>query len=160
MKKAIMVLAIMGLWTGPALSSGSGFGLGVIVGEPTGISFKSRMSARSAVDGAAAWSVSDENAFQFHMDYLLHNYDLFTVEGIEGRLPFYFGVGGRVKFHDDSSAGDDGDTVVGVRLPLGINYLAAGPPLDFFFEIVPTMDLVPDTDFELNAGLGMRFYFR
>lgn len=150
----------MCLWAGQALSNGSGFGVGVIVGEPTGLSFKGWMSARDAVDAAAAWSFSGEDAFQFHMDYLLHNYDLFTVEGAEGRLPFYFGVGGRVKVHDDGGRGDDDDTIVGVRLPLGIDYLASGPPLDFFFEIVPTMDLVPDTDFDLNAGLGVRFYFR
>ena len=38
-----------------------GFGLGVVLGEPTGISFKSWTSAHGAFDGAVAWSVQRYN---------------------------------------------------------------------------------------------------
>jgi len=31
---------------------------------------------------------------------------------------------------------------------------------DVFVEVVPILDIVPDTEFEINAGIGARFYFR
>jgi hypothetical protein len=135
-------------------------GVGVIVGEPTGISFKSWTGTGHAIDGAAAWSFSEDDEFQFHIDYLFHNYDFFHAEDLDGRLPVYFGVGGRTKFEENSMRRDNDDTILGVRLPLGVAYHPSGPRLDFFVEIVPTLDFAPDTDFELDAGIGMRFYFR
>jgi hypothetical protein len=36
-----------------------GFGLGVIVGNPTGLSFKVWTGGSSAFDAAAAWSLDD-----------------------------------------------------------------------------------------------------
>ncbi len=107
------------------------------------------LTDRSAVDMAAAWSFSDEEAFHLHADYLLHNFDLISVS--QGRLPIYFGVGGRVKFEDESK--------LGVRVPVGLAYIFDGAPLDIFFEIVPILDLIPDTEFEANAAIGIRFFF-
>jgi hypothetical protein len=37
--------------------------------------------------------------------------------------------------------------------------LFSGTPLDIFFELVPILDLVPDTDVELNASVGLRYWF-
>ena len=139
---AVMIVA------GAAAAQGA-FGVGVIVGEPTGVTGKLWMTDRTAVDVAAAWSFSDESALHLHADYLFHNFDLIDVE--KGRMPIYFGIGGRVKFENDSR--------VGVRIPVGIAYLMEDAPIDFFFELVPLLDLVPDTDFKFNAALGARFFF-
>lgn len=79
---------------------------------------------------------------------------------MNGRLPAYFGVEARAKFDEDSGEQDHDDTVLGVRPPLGMAYHPSGSRLDFFVEIVPALDVAPDTDFELDAGIGMRFYFR
>ena len=139
---AIVVLA------GSAASQGN-FGLGIILGEPTGVSAKLWLTDRTAVDAAAAWSFSDEQAFHLHADYLLHNFDLIKVS--KGKLPVHFGIGGRVKFEDKSK--------VGVRIPVGLTYIFDGAPVDIFFELVPILDLAPDTEFEANAAIGARFYF-
>jgi len=32
-------------------------------------------------------------------------------------------------------------------------------PLDIFFELVPLIGLVPATDFEVNGGIGIRYFF-
>ncbi len=133
---------------GSAASQGN-FGLGIIVGEPTGLSAKLWLTERTAVDMAAAWSFSDEEAFHLHADYLLHNFDLINVE--KGRLPIYFGIGGRLKFEDKSR--------FGVRIPVGLTYIFDGAPIDIFFEVVPILDLIPDTDFTANAAIGARFFF-
>ena len=47
-----------------------GLGVGVILGEPTGISLKAWTSDKHAVDAAVAWSFSENDSFQFHADYL------------------------------------------------------------------------------------------
>lgn len=143
----IALLTVM-VFAGSAASQGA-FGLGVIVGEPTGVSAKIWMSDRSAVDMGAAWSFSDEAALHLHADFLLHNFDLISVEN--GRLPIHFGIGGRVKFEDDSK--------IGIRIPVGLTYIFDGAPVDIFVEAVPIVDLAPDTEFDVNAAIGARFYF-
>jgi hypothetical protein len=113
------------------------------------VSAKLWITERTAVDMAAAWSFSDEEAFHLHADYLLHNFDLINVE--QGRLPLHFGIGGRLKFEDESR--------FGVRIPVGLTYIFDGAPIDIFFEVVPILDLIPDTDFSANAAIGARFFF-
>ena len=69
-----------------------------------------------------------------------------------GRMLFYAGIGGRVKAEED-------DSRIGVRVPLGLDYVFAGPPLDVFFEVAPVLDVAPGTDFRVNGGIGIRYYF-
>ena len=128
------------------------FGLGIILGEPTGISGKLWTGGRSAVDGAVAWSTDRNSALHLHVDYLLHDFALITVE--EGRLPFYYGIGGRIKFSENNS-----DDFIGIRVPIGLEYIFAAARVDIFFEIVPILDLAPDTDFDFNAAIGARYFF-
>lgn len=132
-----------------AVHAQGNFGIGLIVGEPTGISAKMWLMKRTAVDAAAAWSFSDDAALHLHADYLFHNFDLIEVS--KGQLPVYFGAGARVKFESDSK--------LGVRIPVGLAYILEGAPLDLFAEIVPLVDLVPDTEFELNGSIGIRYFF-
>lgn len=127
----------------------SGFGLGVILGEPTGISGKLWMEKRKAIDGAVAWSFDKESALHLHADLLFHGRNIVKVE--MSKLLFYYGIGGRIKFEDKSK--------VGVRVPLGLNYIPSEVPLDVFLEIVPLLDLAPSTDFSLNAAIGVRYFF-
>ncbi len=127
----------------------SGLGLGIIIGEPTGISGKLWTGYRTAIDGAVAWSFEKESSMHVHGDLLFHNFHV--TKAHQGKFLTYYGIGGRVKFEDDSK--------VGVRIPLGINYLFAKAPLDFFVEIVPILDLAPSTDFSLNGAIGIRYFF-
>ena len=127
----------------------NGIGVGLIVGEPTGISGKYWTGSTTAFDAALAWSFVDENAFQIHADYLFHNIRLITIS--EGKLPFYYGIGARLKTANDIK--------LGVRVPLGSAYLFQNVPVDIFVEVVPILDLIPKTDFQINAALGARYFF-
>src|SRR5262245_41316938 len=49
-----------------------GAGLGIIVGEPTGVSAKIWVGGNTALDAAAAWSFADEGALHLHGDFLAH----------------------------------------------------------------------------------------
>ena len=131
-----------------------GFGLGVVLGEPTGISFKSWTSPHGAFDGGVAWSVSNyynkSGYLHLHADYLVHNFKLVDVN--QGQLPFYLGLGAKVVFANDP--------VFGARIPLGMNYIFGDVPLDLFAEIVPGLNFIPSTDFSLEGGIGIRYWFR
>jgi hypothetical protein len=150
------VTLLLLLTSSAAVAQDAGFGLGVIVGEPTGLSAKTWLSRRTAVDFAAAWAFSDNGSLHLHSDFLIHRFDLIRID--EGSLPLYFGIGGRLRFLEDSR-GDD-DVNLGLRIPVGLDYLFEGAPLDAFVEIVPILDLVPDSDVSLNASIGIRYWFQ
>jgi len=134
---------------GTAEAQDGGFGLGVILGEPTGISGKLWIEDNKAIDGAVAWSFEKKAAVHMHADLLFHSPHISKAE--MSKLLFYYGIGGRIKFEDKSK--------VGVRIPLGINYLSSETPIDVFLEIVPILDLAPSTEFSLNAAIGIRYFF-
>lgn len=134
---------------GQANGDGGNLGIGIMIGEPTGLSVKTWNSGRSAFGIGAAWSLSGRNeAIHLHADYLLHSW--FT-EMDEERLAFYYGIGGRIIFADDPRAG--------VRIPLGLNYVFGSIPFDIFVEAVPIVDLTPETEFAGNGAVGIRYYF-
>jgi hypothetical protein len=162
-KSIIIVILAACLLCSAAFAQKTGFGLGIIIGEPTGITGKCWLSGKSAIDGAVAWSFDGEN-LHLHADYLIHKFDLIKVA--KGSLPLYFGVGVRVRFDEDDHHFDDHDhdnhhhhDRIGVRIPVGLDYLFAHDPVDIFFEIVPILDLTPDTEFGFNAAIGFRYFF-
>lgn len=123
------------------------FGLGLMLGEPTGVTVKSWFGRRSAFDIGAAWSLSGRNeAVHLHTDYLHHNWFNDTEN-----LAFYYGIGGRVIFSNNATAG--------VRVPFGLNYVFDSAPFDLFVEAVPIIDLSPDVEFAGNGAVGIRYYF-
>ncbi|MBX7151498.1 hypothetical protein K1X84_07645 [bacterium] len=134
-----------------------GFGLGVIIGEPTGLNGKYWLTQNTALDFSAAWSFvdggrkgDDKDAVQLHSDYLIHHFNLIPVD--KGRLPLYYGIGARIVLSDK--------TGFGARIPVGLDYHFQNAPVDIFFEIVPVLDLIPSTDFDLNGAIGVRFWFK
>jgi hypothetical protein len=51
------------------------------------------------------------------------------------------------------------DPLIGVRVPIGLDYLFSDAPIDIFLEIVPILDLAPATEFDLGGGIGIRYWF-
>jgi hypothetical protein len=148
-----LILAVCSVSAAPASAiepAGGVWELGVILGEPTGLSAKYWTSRVNALDFGAAWSFQRNGQFHFHCDYLFHNYEFFQVD--PGKLPIYFGIGGRVRFDDD-------DSRIGLRLVLGAEYLTDAYPMSVFFEIAPIVDFAPETEADLNGGIGMRYVF-
>jgi hypothetical protein len=127
----------------------SGFGLGIILGEPTGVSGKLWTSGENAFDFAAAWSFQGSGNLLLQADYVWHIFRLIPVQ--EGKLPFYVGVGGEVILANDP--------VIGVRVPLGLDYMFNNAPVDIFVELVPILRLAPSTDFDFAGGIGARYWF-
>jgi len=138
------------------------FGLGVIIGEPTGISAKLWTSPTNAFDFGLGWSIegnsfsknegegNGESRLHFHMDYLWH---AFNAIKSEERFPIYYGIGGRV------NTGGGFSTSVAVRGVIGIAWMPRETPIDIFFELAPALQLSPSTGFVIDAGIGARYFF-
>lgn len=138
------------------------FGLGFIVGEPTGISAKLWVSNANALAFGLGWSVEgyrfdgfdsdygNVTRTHFHVDYLWHS---FNAIGSGGQFPLFYGIGGRINL------GTEYNGTFAVRGVFGIDWLPRNTPLDVFLEIVPTLNLVSSTGFGIDAGFGLRVFF-
>lgn len=155
MKKIIFPILFLFLLSSLSYSQSNNFGIGIIVGEPTGLSIKIKLSENTAVDGALGWSFVDEGSVHIHGDFLLHDYDLISVD--EGRLPVYYGIGGRIKLKNKERGSDDDK--IGIRVPVGLAYEFSSRKVDIFLEVVPILDLAPKSSVTINAALGVRYYF-
>jgi len=149
MKKAALLLIILGCLAGLSFGKNGDIGLGLILGEPTGASAKWWTGKTTAFDAGAAWSFVSGGFFQVHGDFLFHNFDLFQVE--TGKLALYYGFGGRVKLADQ--------TIVSVRVPIGISYQFEKTAIELFLEVVPMLDIVPATEVGIAGGAGFRYFF-
>lgn len=134
-----------------SFSQDRGFGLGILLGEPTGMSMKGWVSSSTAIDAGVAWSFHHEGSFHLHADYLFHSFDVFKTQD---KIPLYYGIGGRIK------TGRNQDTRLGLRMVVGVDYLFQHAPFDIFVELAPILDLTPATEAQVNAGIGGRFWFK
>ena len=145
-----MILAAVILTTLAPSPAWAGMGVGIIAGDPSGFSFKWWADDGTAVDAVTGWSLGDGD-FYAHCDYLWHR----TIEDLEigGSAPLYYGIGARLLLRDDD------DSKLGVRIPIGLDYLFDNGRFDIFVEIAPIFNVVPETEFDLSGGVGARFYF-
>lgn len=130
------------------------FGLGAVIGDPTGISVKLWLDQTHAIDGAFAWSLSGPNALHIQSDYLVHELSFFHL----GKFPMnlYYGAGGRLSSYSGKNKTGLG---LGARAPLGMAYQFKKPAVELFAEVAAILELTPSTDVFFNLGLGGRFYF-
>jgi len=126
-------------------------GVGLMAGEPSGVSLKYWLSEDSAIDAGVGWSFHDDDDFHFHADYLFHLFDLIPFD--PGRMPVYFGGGARVKIRDHR------DDLFGLRAVAGVEYLFEKVPVDLFVEAGPVFDVAPDFEVRFTAAIGARYWF-
>ncbi|MBM3332612.1 hypothetical protein FJY68_12335 [candidate division WOR-3 bacterium] len=154
MKTLRLVLAVAAFFvaTATALPTGAGrLGVGLMAGEPSGLSAKAWLGPSSALDAGLGWgSWWDEGHLYFHADFLYHLKSL-VPDSEFGSLPPYFGIGGRVKLADE--------TRIGARIPFGVTMLFEDVPIDLFLEAVPVVNLIPRLSGDWNSSIGFRYYF-
>ncbi|MCP4447378.1 MAG: hypothetical protein GY811_18820 [Myxococcales bacterium] len=141
-----------------------GFGLGLMLGEPTGLTGKYYLSKDTALDFAIGrygryGRDQFDNALHIHVDFLWHPVVLADPPAFW--LPLYFGVGGRLLDHYRNDRDFSDDVHLGVRAPLGIMMDFNTIPLDIFLEVALIVDLIQDDHgyADLNTLLGARYYF-
>lgn len=128
-----------------------GFGIGIILGEPTGFSAKLWIDDDKAFDFGLAYSfVRSHSTISLHADYIQH---LFNVIHANIELPVYYGFGARIRASSDTKG------MLGARGVAGILFLERNIPLDVFLEIAPVFNLFPETALYFDIAIGARYYF-
>ena len=128
------------------VGSAEDIGFGFALGQPLGITGKYWLSSTTALDAVAGYHFNKN--FDMHADYLWHTFSSFDIQ--DGRLPFYFGVGGRVNFGNDSN--------FGMRLPIGASYLPSNQPYEVFAEVAPVVRLLKNLGVDIDGIIGVRVY--
>lgn len=159
MRKLVLLLVLLAIATPRAAHAE--VGLGLFVGEPTGLDVKLGLGRRSALDLLLGWySHWDDNdrindGAYFHATYLV------TPVVSAGRsviVPLRIGIGGAL--FDDAGRFDD-HLHVAVRAPLEIALVFRSTPLEIYGEIAlkATINDHDDRILDLDGGVGLRFYF-
>jgi len=147
----IKSLIILVLFSGLSFGQSNGFGLGIIVGQPTGLSAKYWLSSNNALDFGLGYSFEKNSRMSLHVDYLFHARNLFNTSE---NISLHYGPGGRLRLVEE------GDSRLGVRFDVGLTWVPRNSPIDVFIEIAPLLDIIPETKFSVNGGIGVRYYFQ
>ena len=150
MKRVLLAMVLLAGVVFNTAAARPGFGLGLMLGEPSGLSAKAWLSPTMAIDAGVAFTFWQGLTPAVHADLLFHNFRLVHV--MSGSLPFYIGVGARARIKAN-------DLRLGVRVPLGMEYLMARSPFGLFAEIAPIVDFTPKIRFDGSIAVGFRYYF-
>lgn len=143
-------------------------GLGLVLGEPNGLSGKLFTGPENAWDAGVGlfsffgrcrrdgrWeSCGGGASISLHADYLWQ----YLLLDEEVRLSWHFGAGGRVWiFSTDRTASD---FALGARVPLGLDLAFRKPEfIEVFLEFTPALYLLPAFGVNLEPALGARVFF-
>ncbi|MDX1438965.1 MAG: outer membrane beta-barrel protein [Rubricoccaceae bacterium] len=120
------------------------FGIGGQIGEPTGLTIKI-LSPGVDLDAAAEWDFGD---YVFLQGHVLLGENGLPVSNVD--LNFFYGPGLFL------GARENADTAFGLSANFGLSYYTG--PVEIFGQLTPRLRLVPDSDFDLGAAAGVRFY--
>jgi len=138
------------------------FGLGLIVGDPSGVSGKLYFTDDTAIDFALGVGVV-EGGLTAHSDFLWHPMVLINEDKFV--MPVYVGPG--LRLLDRSNDASDDDFLIGIRGAGGILFDFREIPLDVFVEFALVLDLVVSdggddngaVELNISPALGARYYF-
>jgi hypothetical protein len=147
------------------------FGLGLELGEPSGLTGKYFFSDNGAFDFGIGWIYRHYyygDGMHLYADLLFHPVSLVSADAFE--LPLYIGGGLRywsfrycyMQFCDERGA------ALGLRIPIGIAFDFNDAPLDIFLQVVPVIDFVHGDYYDryrdrthvgVDLSVGFRFWF-
>lgn len=152
------------------------FGLGLELGEPTGLNGKYFLSDTRALDFGLGYIYEHYyygDGVHVYLDHLWHPTSLVSSPTLE--LPFYIGVGARFwNFEYCERIGNldvcEGGSAFGVRIPIGLSFDFNNVPIDIYVQVVPTIDLIYGDyydrfdesrgHFGFDGNVGFRFWFK
>ena len=127
------------------------YSLGISIGDPTGISYKRWLGQTTALQVAMGWQTNTTDSAHIIVDQVMHDMEVFPVD--VGRLMLYYGIGGRAMYKVDI-------TTLGLRIPVGMVYELPKAPFEVSAELVPVVDVAPDTRFDIDVLLALRYRFK
>ena len=149
MRIARLLVLLAVLWSAPARAESGSFGLGLILGQPTGVTGAYQLSDRTAIDAALGLGWVDDRDFYVHVEFLYFLPTLVSGNSVE--LSAYLGIGGFFFAHNDPG--------FGARAPFGLSLDFKSVPLQIFGELSLLLALTPGTDLDVRGAIGFRYYF-
>ena len=122
-------------------------GAGIILGEPIGPNVKYWINSKAAVD----FGLGFDDDVTVYSDFLWHDWNILP-QPSKGTLAGYLGLG--VRYEETK-----GDDKFGFRTVAGVGYWIESYPIEVYLELAPVFQVSPDTDTELDGGIGVRYYF-
>ena len=150
MRKLLVVVALVALSSSARAET---LGIGLFLGEPSGLDLKVGLSARSSLDIVIGQSsYKDGRTDYFHLTYLLTP---FVARGRSVLVPLRFGIGGAAIGVVDDNAH------AAIRMPLQLGIRFRRVPFEIYGEIALVGVFVEEDfiDFNVDGGIGFRFYF-
>jgi len=135
-------------------------GLGLALIDPFGVTGKVFLSNHEALELTVGDDGHEDLVLQLTWQH--HFPELWELP--RGALPLYVGVDGRLAWIDDDHHHDHGhdhgeDLGIGVRVPVGVAWWTHRHPIEVFGEVAPLVEVEPDSDFDLTAVIGARYFF-
>lgn len=147
---ALFVLAVgLILLVRPTAAQPAGdVGLGLQVGTPSGVTLQFYNPGGTSWDFLAAWDIDDFFFLNVHALY-------YRGLGSDSRLHLFYGPGAFVGFRDRGSSDDD--VVLGISGTVGIGFMIDA--FQIYGAVTPRLSVMPSTDGDVGAGVGVRYYF-
>ncbi|MBI2522000.1 MAG: hypothetical protein HYV97_16405 [Bdellovibrio sp.] len=155
-KKFIIILAFFSC-NFTALAAVPQWGLGAVIGDPTGLSLNYFMHETRSLHSVLAFDFSDGDEVNFASHYIW--WKRFADMPLK---PFrwFYGFGGEIAIFDQSyKKFHDKDIELGPSATLGLSYAFESAPLEAFLKSNLTLDIVQETDVDMDLMLGLHFNF-
>jgi len=138
---------------GPA----TGFGVGGVVGTPSGLALSWRPDTKQAVQVATGFS-SQKARFAMNVDYVRTVWAFFSKDQ-SWIMPLYVGGGARIRTADEElDPPAPTQTGMGVRLPVGLRVYPEDIRLDLFAEVGPALHIASEISYTFDFAVGVRLW--
>jgi hypothetical protein len=151
MRKLAFALLVLFALRAPARAEA--IGIGLFLGEPSGLDIKVGLGAKSSVDIVIGQNTYKDGRTDYaHVTWLLTP---FVARGRSVLVPFRIGIGAAAIGVVDDNAH------AAVRVPFELGFRFRRTPLEIYGEIAikGTFYEDPLMDFDVDGGVGIRFYF-
>jgi len=143
------------------IGSSRPFGLGIQIGNPSGLTGKYYLGGRR---NALSFAVGSQYDGRFYGDglWVTGSYDFHIAEltsNSDVTIPFRVGIGGFLATNSYGWGRYNDDVFLGARVPVGLDFDLGQAPVQFYIEAAINLALFPGIYSSLDAGLGVRYYF-
>ena len=133
----------------------SSLAIGGQFGDFSGLALKFGVGS-APVALAAGWDLDGRSSLAAEAHWLIRQAPLSRSE--LGLLYGYYGPGAFFSLYDEAGrTKDETDLRLGGSFAFGLGLSFSGP-FDVYGQLVPRLRVVPETDFDLGLGLGIRYY--
>ncbi len=164
MKKSKLIfipLLALALIVAPGVAFAKIWGLGVVIGSPTGVSANYFLSESRSIHTTLAYDLIGNDRLELgsHYTWRMHNLNFEQV-----KLGWFYGAGAMLTFkesddhhHNNNLTHDHDGMNFGPSGTIGIFHEFTEVPLELFFKGNLTLNLIKDTDVDANIMIGLHY---